>query len=567
MTNGLMKQRGWRRVGLLGVMWLGVSACQDLQVTNVIAADRERATSNPSDVEAFIAGGFHPPLWNGLHNITQATYLWPAASEFTATFTGGGTLLWWDDLQEPRIPQDNGPVLSVGNGPWGPRNFWTQVTRAASVASDGLQILNEQNQPIMQGAVDVTPRTRAFAKFIQGWSWGYLGLVFDEAHLFDETGLIPSNREELIAVAVGSLKPHPQMIAAAVAALEEAIAIAQANPNVVNYPEFAASGLWFGTQTAVTNQQFIQWANTLAARLLVLSARTPQERAQVDWQKVLQFTANGIQAPSNNFARVLATSGGRGSALLASLQTNTATATTNQRWNYRVIGPADQSGAYQAWIQAPASQRNRFNIVTPDRRITGATPTSNGTYAVYRANDNGFDQSRGQYRYSAYQWRRHALGLGLTADGQTGNTAGTVALISADENTLLRAEAFLRTGNAAAAAELINVTRTRTHGGQSLPPVTAAGVPTVNGQCVPRQDSGACGTLLDALRYERMIELAGMDQFRGYAESRGWGILVDGSLLQFPVPGNELELFGLAGYSYGGVGNPGSATYAPVSNP
>ncbi len=419
----------------------------------------------------------------------------------------------------------------------------------------------------MEGTTDVTPRARAFAKFIQGWSWGYLGLVFDEAHVFDEFGVIPANREQLMQVAIGSLRPYPQVIAAAVGALEEAIAIAQAHPDVVHFPAFATSGLWFGTDAPVTSQQFIQWANTLAARLLVLSARTPEERRAVDWNRVLAFTANGIQSPANDFQRVLASAGGRASTLLANTQNNSATANNNMRWDYRVIGPADQSGAYQAWIQAPVAQRERFDIVTPDRRITGATPTSNGTYAAYRADDNGFDPSRGVYRYSAYQWRRHSFSLGLTGPTQTGNTSGTVGLITADENTLLRAEALLRTGNPGAAATLINVTRTRAHQGQSLPPVTAAGVPTVDGACVPRQDSGACGTLLDALRYERMIELAAMDQFRGYAEARGWGTLPDGSLLQFPIPGNELELFGMPGYTYGGVGNPGSATYGPVSTP
>jgi len=567
MTNETKRMQGWRRLALLGAVWIGASACQELQVDNLVDADRERATANPADVEAFIAGAFHPPLWNGLHTITQLTNLLPAVSEFTGTFTGGGTLLWWADLQEPRIPLDNGAVLSLGNGPHGPRNFWTQVTRAASVASDGLQILNERELTVRSGTTDVTPRARAFAKFIQGWSWGYLGLLFDEAHLFDETMKIPANREQLVGVAVGSLKPYPQLIAAAVAALDEAIAIAQANPNVVTYPPFPESNLWFGSQSAVTNAQFIQWANTLAARLLVLSARTPQERAAVDWPRVLQYTANGVQAPANNFQRVLSSTGGRASNLLLQMR-NTSTTTTNLRWDYRVIGPADQSGAYQSWINGPVANRNRFNIVTPDRRITGNTPTSNGTYAIYLANNNGFDESRGLYKFSAYQWKRHSLTTsGSAADGTTNNNLGAIALISADENALLRAEALLRTGNPAGAAVEINKTRTRVHMGQSLPPVTAAGVPLVGGVCVPRRDNGQCGNLLDAIRYERMIELAAMDHVRGYADARGWGILVTGTPYHYPVPGNELETFGLPGYTYGGAGGPSTATYAPATLP
>jgi hypothetical protein len=143
--------------------------------------------------------------------------------------------------------------------------------------------------------------------------------------------------------------------------------------------------------------------------------------------------------------------------------------------------------------------------------------------------------------------------------------------MTADENNLLRAEALLRTGDAAGAAELINVTRTRTQRiGDTeypgLPPVTAAGVPTdADGNCVPRQESGACGTLLTALRYERMLELLAIDAIRGYTDSRGWGTLPDGTILSWPIPGNALDLYGMEGYSYGGVGEPNTATFAPAN--
>jgi hypothetical protein len=263
--------------------------------------------------------------------------------------------------------------------------------------------------------------------------------------------------------------------------------------------------------------------------------------------------------------------GARESQLLARTQTNSTTSTTNSRVDYRVIGPADQSGAYQTWISSPPSARDRFNVVTPDRRVTGNTPTSDGAYLRYRADNNGFEVDRGRYLYSAYQWGRHAIRHSLTGN-TTGNSTGTHPLISADENNLLRAEALLRTGDRAGAAALINVTRTRSprigtvvHPG--LPPVTAAGVPSVNGVCVPRTDSGACGDLLAALRYERMLELLATDNIRGYADSRGWGTLPDGSILSWPVPGNALELYELPGYTYGGVGTPGTAVYAPASMP
>jgi hypothetical protein len=320
-------------------------------------------------------------------------------------------------------------------------------------------------------------------------------------------------------------------------------------------------------------------ANTLAARLLVISARTPAERAAVDWQRVLSYTANGV---TTDFATQLNTQ--RTSAALARIQAN-STGNTNGRWSYRAIGPSDQSGKYQAWISSPVNDRDRFDIITPDRRITGpGGPQTDGSYTRYRADNNGFLDFRGRYLFSAYQWGRHSIRNNLPATNPGSNT-GTLPMITADENNLLRAEALLRTGDRRGAAQLINITRTRQQrlpGGAmvaNLPAITPADadanrVPSVpnpaalNGvECVPRLDSGACGDLLTAIRYERMIELAGTDPFRGYADARGFGIMPDGALLSFPVPGNVLELYGLPEYSYGGVGEEGSAVYAPATLP
>jgi hypothetical protein len=128
-----------------------------------------------------------------------------------------------------------------------------------------------------------------------------------------------------------------------------------------------------------------------------------------------------------------------------------------------------------------------------------------------------------------------------------------------------------RVGDLEGAAQLINVTRTRPqtlrNGGQTfpgLPPVTASGVPQGSG-CVPRTDTGACGDLMVALRYERMIEGALLDAIRGYADSRGFGLLPDGTWLSAPVPGGELQIYGLPVYTNGGVGSDLGAVYAPVT--
>jgi hypothetical protein len=564
-TKRTLTTRSWPVVITAGVL-LSATSCDFLEVENTTAPDREDATASPTDLEAFMAGGFHPNMFNALHDDEDATAAFPLqASEFSATMQGQNTLLQYNDhAAEPRGVHDNGVVVSLGNGPQGPRDVWATVHEANSVAHDGLEILAEGEITIMDGSTDVTPRARAFAKLIQGWSWGYLGLVFDQAHVVPETVAIPQDPGALLEVTLQTLVPYDSVISAAVNALEDAIEIAQQNPGVVQYPSYSESNLWFGTPEPLSNAKFIELANTLAARFLVLAARSPAERDQVDWARVLAFTTNGL---TSDFEVELDLTGARNSTLINHF-VNDPGNERNYRWDYRAIGPADQSGAYQAWVASPLGQRDRFDIVTPDRRITGPEPTSNGSYTAYYADDNGFVPERGTYAYSAYQWRRHAFELGIVDELESGFNMGTAVFVSVAENNLLRAEAYARTGAGASAVDLVNMTRTATQtiDGVDYPglePVTAAGVPESGGVCVPRLDSGACGDLLAAIRYERMVELAALDMIRGYADSRGWGTLADGTPIHYPVPGNALDLYGLDNYTYGGSG-PGSATYDPT---
>jgi hypothetical protein len=555
------------RLALITAGLVGGGACQDLQIDNTTAPDRDRATRNANDVQAFIGGSFFPSFWTAIHsNGTITTHFTNAASEFTMTGAGQGTLLWWEDLVEPRERHDNGAFISVGNGPHGPRLFWTNAGRSGSIAYDGLQLINE-GLAIVEDGVDVTAQAEAYAKFMQGWAWGYQAILFDRIHIVPESMDLPADPDLLRELAVNTLTEYDAALEYALESLDESVAIAQANPTIVRFPSFAESPLWFQSAAAISNQQFIQMANTLAARLIVLNARSAADRANVDWQRVLAYTANGLQ--TSDYAVSLNSS--RTSQVLARAQSNTTTGTTNARVDYRVIGPADQSEAYQSWISSPPSGRDRFVIVTPDRRVTGPTPTSDGSYIRYRADNNGFEVDRGKYLFSAYQWGRHAIRHGLTGN-TTGNNSGTHPLITADENRLLRAEALLYTGDRAGAAALVNVTRTRTQRIGSvtypgLPPVTASGVPTADGVCVPRLDSGACGDLLAAIRYERMLELMGTDNIRAYPDSRGFGTLPDGAIASWPVPGDALQLYEMEGYSYGGVGTPGTVSYGPGVDP
>jgi hypothetical protein len=286
------------------------------------------------------------------------------------------------------------------------------------------------------------------------------------------------------------------------------------------------------TTGTLDNQRIARLAHSYAARIMALSARTAEERAALDWNQILSHVNQGIT--SDFRVDLEAESGWRSSYLLYAQRDGS----TRMYADYKLIGPGDVSGNYQDWIAADFSDRDKFLITTPDRRITGETPESDGKYFRYRESDP-FDAAQGPYFGSFYQYYRN----------NGSDRIGTWGIITVDEMNLLKAEALLRTGVRAGAADLINLTRVENG---ELPPVTADGV-TDSATCVPRDPaSGACGTLLQALEHERRMELSGLDAMYTYLDRRGFDSLATGTLLHLPIPGEQLEILGIPMYTFGG---------------
>jgi hypothetical protein len=299
----------------------------------------------------------------------------------------------------------------------------------------------------------------------------------------------------------------------------------------------------------MTRDQFVQLANSFAARLMVYSARTRAERAAVDWNKVITRVDAGIKADFAPSAQSLIL-WDDWKRLVARLRT-TGRPSDFGRPAYDLIGPADSTNGYLNWVNTPLTSRVGFQMNTKDRRIQGATgPASAGTYIGYNKNDI-FTASRGTWRFSWYFYQRN--GTGTTWEN------GPQVAMTVAEMDLLKAEALIRLGRAAEAVPLIN--KTRVANGQ-LPPVTIDGPPDTPG-CVPRKLSGACGSLWDALRYEKGIEGLGVSGVIRFLDARGWQMLPENTIIHLPVPGRELGVLKQPLYTFGGGGE-GSA---PVPSP
>ena len=496
--------------------------CQDLSITNTNLPDRERATQQPVATESFVASAFRTWWPVAGYDDYPSWAFSTMALEITSGFADFGQL---ETSAIPRTAWNNSPVnarRAVNTTPWAGLYRTISSVNDALIAIEGGLVIEDAAR---------TARTQAVGKFIQGISHGYLAMYFDQAYIVDED-------LDLDTITAPVFHPYTDVAAAAIAQLDEAIAIATAAPNFT----LPADGWLY---QAMTRDQFIRLAQSFAARIMVYTARTPAERAAVDWPGVITRIDAGIQADFSPQA-VPDVLWHDWSRLVARVRTASRPSDFG-RPSYWLLGAADSTERFQNWINTTLTSRTAFQIITKDRRIQGdsTNPAVAGSYVGYNLNDI-FAASRGTWRYSHYFFRRFGTGT-------TWQDANVPAMLVSEMN-LLKAEALIRTNQAASALSLINATRTAN--GQ-LPAVTVDGPPDEPG-CVPRQMDGDCGSLWDALRYEKKIEGLGVTGVIAFFDARGWQELPEGTFLHMPVPGQELATLRLANYTFGGGGT-GSA--------
>ncbi len=510
---------------MLAFAAFAIAGCQDLEVNNPNAPDRERATKQPTAAESFVASSFRTWWPVSGHAGYPSWAMSTMAREITSGFADFGQL---ETSAEPRSAWNNSAVNNrreVNERPW------YELYKTISSVNDALIAIDSG---LVIGDASRTARTRAVGKFMQGISHGQLGLYFDKAFIVDE-------KLALDTITSPTFHPYPAVINAATTQLDAAITIAKAN-------SFTLPGDSWLFQ-AMTRDDLVKLANSFAARFLAYSPRSRTERAAVDWTEMIRRVDAGI---TSDFAPV-----GQVDILVDDWKRLIARVRSGPpsdfgRPSYWLLGPADSANGFINWMNTPLNNRTAFQIRTRDRRIQGAAgPTTPGKYFGYNAN-NIFQASRGTYRFSHYYYHR----LGTGTSWQTGPlTAMTVT-----EMDLIKAEALIRLNRAGEAVPLIN--KSRVANGQ-LPPVTLNGPPDEPG-CVPRKMDGRCGSLWDALRYEKGVEMVGVDAVVSYFDARGWQTLPENSFTQLPVPGRELGTLRLPLYTFGG---PGGESSAPARDP
>lgn len=513
---------------LIGVLALGAVGCQDLAVENKNSPDRTVAFAQPGDVVNLVSGTWQD-YWLGIQNCGNgALFFSTLADENSSSWANWGMR---DMSSEPRIAWDNSSTYSRASST---REPWFDNYRGISNANDALQaIARAEEEESVDNNVFTrdghnTAQLKAFAKMNQGLMHGSLSLIFDQAFVFDETVDLENDALEL--------RPYAEVNQEAIRMLEEARAIASAN-------SFSIPWIWGLT---LSSQDMVKLINSFIARFTVQVARDAAERAAVNWSNVMGLIDAGI---TEDFTPV---GNDDGAVAWDCLKFYGQNGTTWSRADYRTIGPADESGGYDAWLAKPLRDRLVFDIVTADRRIVGSADdvTVDGTDFQYQGNNGPFPAARGVYHYSSHNHKRYQSYLLADANGPMPHMILT-------EMHMYEAEGLLRTGGSTdEVAELINITRVAR--GMLNPAMgsDAAGSPT---DAQSHMDSAS---LWAKLKHERRIETFQTAAGLAYYDDRGLGDLVTGTPIHFPVPGRELETLGLQSYTFGGVGGTGGAPTA-----
>lgn len=496
------------------VALLGFTACGDqLSVTNTNNPDVERVLSTAKGIEATISG-FGAQLNNPQRASesvnTQSKIM---AEETFATVANFGMAARVASRRE--ISNELGNDHSDGN--LSVYNTMQRLSRSVANALAAFDRVKAAGFNTLSSADE--NRMLAFAYLILGQSQGYVSIAYDSGAIV--TAAVVSGE-------IPGLSGAAELNAAALAALDSAVTIAGRGMSSV--PNTWISGV------ALTEANFIRLARSYRARIRAGVARTAAARAALDWPTIIADAAAGITADHN------VTIGGT-TGWSAGFDAGQIYVTGG--WHavpMAFAGMADSSGAYQTWYNtSPTSSRRAFLVRTADQRwATGdtraaqqaSTPTNSILPRYFRNRPTGEDVVAASSGESYYDHRRY----GATNVSTTG---GPYTDMSKTEMDMLAAEGHHRAGNLALAEPLIDISRTR----NGLPSVVGVGAGVVPGgnACVPKLPSGACGSLLDALKYEKRMETAFTGFMTWFTDSRGWSDLPANTAVEWPVPYQEMQ--------------------------
>jgi hypothetical protein len=505
------------------VVLIGVAAC-DLGVTNLNNPDRDRLLRTPGDVEALVG-----QLYQNFHNATiggSNTALNPQLLvSGMESFSGLGNFEMGVRAAIPR----NIPHVPNGRGNSGEAGNLRDFQRLSTTSRAAADVLRRQAASGFSfGSPDRDQRGKAFSQFALGVALGHLAMVYDSAAIVG-----PTDDPE----AIPPLRGYKDVMTAALGWLDSARATVNANPT--QFGSLSSTPPWIRGNTPDA-QTFVRIIRSYKARMRAAEARS--DTAVVDWNAVIGDAENGITADLNIDMNPAA------GWNMVWVEQQYLFGAWHQMWQF-MVGFADTSGGFDAWLAKPIENREPFPVVTPDLRfprgVTRAEQQANspavppaGQYFRNRREGDSQGNPLGFSNYDFYRFQAFR-------DAQR---IGNYPVMTVAEMNLLRAEGHIRLNEVAQAGPLIDFSRV-TRGG--LPAVTGIAdltTPVPGGaSCVPRVPQGpnysssACGNIFEAMKWEKRMETAFIGYGSWYFDSRRWGDLPAGTALHWPVPWQEMD--------------------------
>ncbi len=476
------------------ILALFAVSCEDLDVPNENDPDFATAFSNPSDIRG-VAGSLVNTWFMAAHDYNgPALGLWVSADAGTCSWGNAGMRVL---SSEPRIVFDNTPAYQDAAIT---ENFYKGMFGVLSSANEVLGKTAVEGVEILNDdGSDETEMVSAFAHFAQGIAAGYIGLLYDQ-------GFVTSEYTDLTAEVV--LSPYSDVIDSALLFLDRCIAICESET-------FDVPANWIPGIT-LDETSLAQLANSFAARILCYSPRNAAENAALDWQKVYDYASAGIDFD------------------FAPLADDIVWYTLYHTYaNYQGWGQADMRIIHMMDPDMPETWpgANGFDVI-PAPKDTYTAGVDNRLIDDFQYLEScPFSAERGYYHYSCYRFSRR--------DEYLATWVTTMPDMYKAENDMIMAEAALELGSLAEAASIIN-----------------------NGTRVTRGGLAAIGStateISDAIYHERLIELFCSSTGVEFFTMRKADLLQEGTILHFPIPGQQLEVNNIDNYTFGpATGTPG----------
>ncbi len=386
---------------LLITGFLLFSSChKDLNVEYDNLPDYDKALKNPEDVANIAKAGFYNWFMAMNSSLSPRMAMWVAADQGTCSWANSGMYHLSD---EPRKAFNNDVSYTYANIF---EKYYSSMHATNSQMNDVLKKINE-GMKLGNNGRD-TKMITAYAKFIQGVTLGYMGLVYDKTFIVTEYS-DPKTVE---------LSDYTEVIDSAIAKLDEAIAICKKKNFKIPYD-------WINGRE-YKSKELAKIANSYVARLLVSAPRNKAENENIDWNRVMKYANNGFDEDFTVYM-------------------------DDVNWvsyfRYYTVRPG--------WARIDCRIINLMDTDYPSRfPADGQNPPAAESDDARLASDFSFNASnnmkpeRGYVHYSNYEYTRYPYKVSVHT--------GDVPIFLKAELDLIKAEAMVHLGDLTGAIDIIN---------------------------------------------------------------------------------------------------------------